>query len=88
MEPGAPSHKSDLFVFALLRLAVGVKGTNPALRLAFVFPDGFIAQNGETVKRLATYADLLGTTASVLAHRCGLAGQRGAEQAAGSQAER
>jgi hypothetical protein len=64
VEPGAPQQKSDLYIFALLRIAVGVKGINPALRLAFVFPDGFIAQNGETVKRLATYADLLGTTGS------------------------
>ena len=37
----------------------------PTPRCAWLLlSDGFIDQNGETVKRLATYADLLGTTAS------------------------
>jgi len=62
IEPNAPRTASDLFVFALLRLAVTAKSGNPALRLAFVFPSGFIGQYGETVKRLAMYSDLLGTT--------------------------
>ena len=61
VEPGAPRTASDLFVFSLLRLAVGAKSANPALRLAFVFPAGFIGQYGDAVKRLALYADLLGT---------------------------
>jgi hypothetical protein len=61
VEPGAPRTAPDLFVFALLRLAVGAKSANPALRLAFVFPAGFIGQYGDAVKRLALYADLLGT---------------------------
>jgi hypothetical protein len=61
VEPGAPRTAHDLFVFALLRLAVGVKSANPALRLAFVFPAGFIGQYGDAVKRLALYSDLLGT---------------------------
>jgi hypothetical protein len=62
VEPGAPPTASDLFVFALLRLAVEAKSGNPALRLAFVFPSGFIGQYPGIVKRLAPYADLLGTT--------------------------
>jgi hypothetical protein len=62
VEPGTPRTAPDLFVFALLRLAVQAKSANPALRLAFVFPAGFIGQFGDTVKRLALYSDLLGTT--------------------------
>jgi hypothetical protein len=61
VEPGTPLTASDLFVFSLLRLAVGAKSANPALRLAFVFPAGFIDQYGDAVKRLALYSDLLGT---------------------------
>jgi hypothetical protein len=63
-EPGATHTASDLFVYALLRLAVEAKSANPSLRVAFVFPAGFIGQNGDTVKRLALYADLLGTSNS------------------------
>jgi len=62
IEPSAPRTASNLYVFALLRLAVAARSANPALRLAFVFPSGFIGQYGETVKRLALYSDLLGTT--------------------------
>jgi hypothetical protein len=61
VEPEAPRTAPDLFVFSLLRLAVGAKSANPALRLAFVFPAGFIGQYGDAVKRLALYSDLLGT---------------------------
>ena len=60
-EPNASSPVSDTYLFALLRLAVAVKSVNPAARVAFVFPTGFIDANGEAVKRLALYADLLGT---------------------------
>jgi hypothetical protein len=62
IEPGTPRTAPDSYVFALLRLAVAAKSANPALRLAFVFPAGFISQYGDTVKRLALYSDLLGTT--------------------------
>ena len=62
LEPDAPQTASDHFVFALLRLAVAAKSGNSALRLAVVFPAGFIGQNGDTVKRLALYSDLLGTS--------------------------
>jgi len=61
-EPSAPRTASNLYVFALLRLAVAARSANPALRLAFVFPSGFIGQNGDAVKRLVLYSDLLGTT--------------------------
>ncbi len=61
IEPSAPHTDPDLFVFALLRLAVEAKADNPALRLAVVFPSGFIGQYPDAVKRLALYADLLGT---------------------------
>ena len=58
--PTAP----DRFAFGLARLALAVKASNAGLRLAFVFPPGFVGQHGGLVKRLATYADLLGTTYS------------------------
>jgi hypothetical protein len=64
VEPSTPQKNLDLYIFGLLRLAVSVKSSNPALRLAFVFQPGFISQYGDTVKRLATYSDLLGTTSS------------------------
>jgi hypothetical protein len=57
-----PLTTPDLFAFALLRLAVTAKASNPGLRLAFVFPPGFVGRYGDIVKRLATYSDLLGTT--------------------------
>ena len=62
LEPSTPRTASNLYVFALLRLAVAARSANPALRLAFVFPSGFIGQYGDAVKRLALYSDLLGTT--------------------------
>jgi len=62
LELDAPQKASDHFVFALLRLAITAKSGNSALRLAVVFPAGFIGQNGDTVKRLALYSDLLGTS--------------------------
>jgi len=64
VEVNGPLTSPNLLEFALLRLAVTVKSSNSALRLAFVFGPGFIAQHAEIVKRLATYADLLGTTYS------------------------
>ena len=54
----------DLFAYGLIRLALGVKGNNASLRLAFVFPPGFIGSHADIVRRLATYSDLLGTTYS------------------------
>lgn len=62
LEPSTPRIASNLYVFALLRLAVVARSSNPALRLAFVFPSGFIGQYGEIIKRLALYSDLLGTS--------------------------
>ena len=57
-----PLTAPDLFAFGLVRLALAAKGGNSSLRLAFVFQPGFVGQNGDIVKRLATYSDLLGTT--------------------------
>jgi hypothetical protein len=59
-----PLTAPDLVAFGLLRLAVTAKARNPGLRLAFVFPSGFVGRHGDLVKRLATYSDLLGTTYS------------------------
>ena len=59
-----PLTAPDLFAFGLVRLALAAKGSNAGLRLAFVFPPGFIGRHGEMVKRIATYSDLLGTTFS------------------------
>ena len=56
-----PLTAPDLFAFGLVRLALAAKGNNAGLRLAFVFQSGFVSKHGDIVKRLATYADLLGT---------------------------
>ncbi len=56
--------ESDRFAFGMVRLALAVKAMNSGLRVAFVFPSGFVARQGGVVKRLATYSDLLGTTYS------------------------
>jgi len=64
VEIGEPLTAPDLFAFALVRMALAAKASNAGLRLAFVFQPGFIGQHGDLVKRLATYADLLGTTYS------------------------
>ena len=57
-----PVMAPDLFAFGLVRLALAVKGNNSGVRLAFVFPAGFVGSHGDLVRRLATYSDLLGTT--------------------------
>jgi hypothetical protein len=57
-----PPGALDLFSFGLVRLALAAKGNNAGLRLAFVFPPGFVGSHGDIVKRLATYSDLLGIT--------------------------
>ncbi|HEX4425976.1 MAG TPA: hypothetical protein VH079_11285, partial [Terriglobales bacterium] len=57
-----PLESPDLFAFGLVRLALAAKGYNSSLRLAFVFPPGFIGSHGDLVKRLAIYSDLLGIT--------------------------
>ena len=59
-----PLTAPDLFAFGLVRLTLGAKASNAALRVAFVFQPGFVSQHGDIVKRLATYSDLLGTTYS------------------------
>ena len=61
IEIKGPLRAPDLFAFALVRLALAAKGNNANLRLAFVFPSGFISSHGDLVRRLATYSDLLGT---------------------------
>jgi hypothetical protein len=62
VEINQPLSPPDLLLFGLVRLALAAKGRNAALRLAFVFPSGFVGRHGELVRRLATYADLLGTS--------------------------
>jgi len=62
VEIKGPLRAPDLFAFGLVRLALSAKGNNASLRLAFVFPPGFIGSHGDLVKRLATYSDLLGIT--------------------------
>jgi hypothetical protein len=57
-----PLRAPDLFAFGLVHLALAAKGNNAGLRLAFVFQPGFVGRHGDMVKRLATYADLLGIT--------------------------
>ena len=64
IETKQPLTAPDLFAFGLVRLALAAKAGNAGLRVAFVFQPGFVGQHGDLVKRLATYADLLGTTYS------------------------
>ena len=64
VEVKEPLTAPDLFAFGLVRLTLGAKASNAALRVALVFPTGFVSQHGDIVKRLATYTDLLGTTYS------------------------
>jgi len=62
VEVNEPRTAPELYSFALLRLALSAKSSNPKLKLALVFPTGFIGRHGDLVKRLALYADLLGLT--------------------------
>ncbi len=64
IESQQPLTAPGLFTFGLVRLALVTKASNSGLRLGFVFQPGFVAGHGDIVKRLATYADLLGTTYS------------------------
>jgi len=60
IDVGEPLTGSDLVAFGLVDLAVAAKGTKADLRVAFSFPAGFIDRHADTVKRLATYSDLMG----------------------------
>jgi hypothetical protein len=62
VEVNEPRSAPVLYAFGLLRLALTAKSTSPSLKLAFVLPSGFIDRHADLVKRLALYADLLGTT--------------------------
>ena len=62
VEVTEPQKSLDLYAFELQRLTLTAKSTNPSLRIAFVFQPGFVGRHGDLVKRLALYADLLGTT--------------------------
>ncbi len=65
VEMDEPRGDPDRFAFGLVRLALAAKGaSNAGLRLAFVFPLGFVGRHGDIVKRLATYSDLLGMSYS------------------------
>jgi hypothetical protein len=57
-----PVKDPDLLTFGLVRLALAAKSSNTGLRLAFVFPPGFVGRYGDIVRKIATYSDLLGTT--------------------------
>ncbi|HET9406770.1 MAG TPA: hypothetical protein VFO39_05995 [Candidatus Sulfotelmatobacter sp.] len=54
----------ELFSFALLNVAVKAKGSKANLQLGFSFPAGYVRQHGDLIKRLAFYADWLGTVFS------------------------
>ncbi|HZC23881.1 MAG TPA: hypothetical protein VE866_11130, partial [Candidatus Binatia bacterium] len=62
VEIQGPLAADDLFAYGLIRMALTIKGSNAGLRLAFVFPQGFIGGHGDIVRRLAIYSDLLGLT--------------------------
>ncbi len=61
VEVEEPMVAPEQFSFALLNIAVQAKGSRFDLQLAFMFPGGFIPQHGDLIKRLAFYADWLGT---------------------------
>ncbi len=56
-----PKVARDLYSFALINIAVKAKGSKPDLQLTFAFPGDFIPRHGDLIKRLAFYADRLGT---------------------------
>jgi hypothetical protein len=60
VEARDPRTAPDLYAFELLRLALIAKSSQPALKLALVFPAGFIGSHADLVKRLANFADVLG----------------------------
>jgi hypothetical protein len=62
VEMKEPLSAPDLLAFGLVRLALGTKGSNAGLRVAFVFPPGFIAGHGDLVRRVSNYSDLLGVS--------------------------
>jgi len=61
VEANEPQTAADLYSFELLRLALAAKSSHAGLKLAFVFEPGFASRHADLVKRLATYADLMGT---------------------------
>jgi hypothetical protein len=60
VEVEEPIAAPDLLAFGLTDLAVAAKGSKADLRVAFLFPAGFVLRHSDMVKRLAFYADLLG----------------------------
>ncbi len=62
VEMKEPLRAPDLLAFGLVRLALTAKGNHSGLRLAFVFPPGFVGAHGDVVSRVANYSDLLGIT--------------------------
>ena len=64
VEVEVPMTAPELTAFELLRLTTTAKASNAGLRIAFVFQPGFISGHSEIIKRLAPYADLLGTSYS------------------------
>jgi hypothetical protein len=69
IEVNEPRTSPDLYAFELLRLALTAKSDNSNLKLAFVFPRGFIDAHADLVKRLALYANLLGISYSADWHK-------------------
>ena len=64
VEVEEPMATPDLTAYELLRLTVTAKASNAALRIAFVFQSGIVGRHGDIIKRVAPYADLLGTSYS------------------------
>jgi len=62
VEVEEPLTSPELSSFVLVNVAVQAKGSRPDLQLGFSFPAGFIAKQGDLIKRLAFYSDWLGTT--------------------------
>lgn len=62
IEGQEPLRAHDRFAFEMASLALIAKASKEALRVALVFPPGFIGSHGDLVKRVANYSDLLGVT--------------------------
>ncbi len=52
---------TDLLRFTLATVAVSARVENPDLKVAYLFPVEFLDANGDFVKKLAIYADMMGT---------------------------
>ena len=66
VEPSGADSPEDVLQFALEMLMVRLKGSNPALEIALVLPEGMADRSFDSAARLMAYADSLVIQASAL----------------------